>query len=97
MAVGGPVHLVLDDPEEIPRHLGIGVVVDAGRVDVGNFLIEEPLAGANVADPGEQLLKVILAERATGLDPLIIQRKALDQKLGEAGCGPLAKRADRTR
>jgi hypothetical protein len=37
-----PVHLVLHRSEELLRQLGVGLVVDARRVDVEDLLVEPP-------------------------------------------------------
>ena len=64
VTMGGPVNLVLNDPKELPRHFGISVVIDARAVNVGDLLIKEPLAGANIADPGKQFVEVVGAKCA---------------------------------
>ena len=87
--VSGPVHLVLHRLEELLRQLGVAVVIDAGRVDVGDLLIEETLAGANVANPRQQFVEIVLPERAPGLDALIVQREPFYQQFAEPGRGPL--------
>ena len=69
--------------------LGVAVVVDAGGVDVGDLLVEEPLAGANVANPRQQFVEVVLPERVPCLDALIVQREALYQQFAEPRRGPL--------
>lgn len=48
--VRGPVHFVLYGFEEFLRELIVAIVVDAGGIYIGDLLIEEPLAGADVAD-----------------------------------------------
>ena len=83
------MHLVLHGLEKLLRQFGVAVVVDAGGVDVGDLLVEEPLAGANVANAGQQFVEVVLPERAPRLDALIVQREALDQQFAEPGRGPL--------
>ena len=67
MPVGRPVHLVLHGLEEQLGQLGLRVVVDAGGVDVGDLLVEQPFAGADVADAGEQFVEVVGPERASAL------------------------------
>ncbi len=90
--VGGPVHLVLHGLEEQRRSLGGRVVVDAGGVDVENLLVEHPLGRADVADAGEQFVKIVGAERSSFLETLVVHREPLDQELGETRGGPLTKR-----
>jgi len=54
------VQLVL---HRIEKHLGqlrVAVVVDAGGVDVGDLLVEEPFAGANVPYAGQQFVEMAL-------------------------------------
>lgn len=55
-------------------------------------MIEHALAGANVADAGEQFLEIVVTQRASGFDPLVIEREAFDQKFAQSGRSPLAKR-----
>src|SRR5271157_3098455 len=89
VSVSGPVHLVLHRLKELPCQLGVAVIVDAGGVDVGNLLIEEPLAGANVTNPRQQFVEIILPQRLSCLDTLIVQRKALYEQFAEPGGCPL--------
>jgi hypothetical protein len=61
------VQLVLHGLEERLRRLGLLVVVDAALlVDVGDLEVEPPLAGADLPDPLEQLVEVVLAEALVG-------------------------------
>ncbi len=69
----------------------VAVIVDAGCVDVGDLLVEEPLAGANVANPRQQFVEVVLPERAAGLDALVVERESLDQQFAEPRRGPLTE------
>ena len=50
MAVDGVVELVLNGGEEALGGRGVLVVVDAGGVDVGDFLVEATLGQADLAD-----------------------------------------------
>ena len=63
----------------------------AGGVDVGDLLVEEPLAGADVADARQQLIEVTLPESAARFDALVVEGEAFDQQLAEPGSGPLAE------
>ena len=58
-AVNGPVELVLHGGEKGLADLGVGIVINAGGVDVGDLLVEKPLGGADVLNPPEQFLKII--------------------------------------
>jgi hypothetical protein len=78
MAMRGPVHLVLHNLKELPRHLGVRVIVDARGIDVGDLLIEHSLAGANISNTGEQLIKVGIAESPPSLDAFVVERETLD-------------------
>ncbi|OQB74549.1 MAG: hypothetical protein BWX90_00207 [bacterium ADurb.Bin132] len=72
-------------------YLGFWVVVYACCVDIGYFLVEEPLGGADVSDALEQFIKILVAKCAPGLDAFIIKSEPFDQKLGESCGGPLTK------
>jgi hypothetical protein len=78
------VQLVLHRLEERLRRLGLLVVVDAALlVDVGDLQVEAPLAGADLPDPLEQLVEVVLAEALVQLEPLVIEDEALDDELAQ--------------
>jgi hypothetical protein len=51
--VDGPVQLILHGGKEVLGCRHVGVVVDAGSVDVSDLLIETALAGPYGTDPGE--------------------------------------------
>ena len=85
------MHLVLHRLEKHLGQLRIAVVVDAGGVDVGDLLVEEPLAGANVPDARQQFVEIVLPQRPSGLDALVVEREPLDQQLAEPCRGPLAE------
>jgi len=53
------VHLVLHGFEEIDADLQGGIVVDAGGIDVGDFLVEPPLRGTDVLDAAQQFFEVV--------------------------------------
>src|ERR1035441_6011790 len=89
--MSGPVQLVLHRLEKYLGQFRVAVVVDAGGVDVGDLLVEEPLAGADVPDAGQQFVKIILPQRPSGLDALVVERKPLDQQLAKPCRGPLAE------
>ena len=89
VTVGGPVHLILDGLEEPLGHLGARVVIDARGVDVDDLLVEQPLARADVADAGQRLVEVVLADGAPGLDALIVEHEPLDEQFPQLGRGPL--------
>jgi hypothetical protein len=93
MAMSGPVHRVLDDLKELPRHVGVGVVVDARGVNVRDLLIEQPLAGTDVSDAGEQFIEIGVAESPPCLDAFVVERETFDQKFRKPSSGPLAKRS----
>jgi hypothetical protein len=78
------VQLVLHRLEERLRRLGLLVVVDAALlVDVGDLQVEPPLAGADLPDPLEQLVEVVLAEALVQLEPLVVEDEALDDELAQ--------------
>jgi hypothetical protein len=89
LAVGGPVHLVLHDGEELLRSVGARVIIHAGGVDVEHLPPEDALRGTNIADAGEQFVEVAAA---TGLlQALVVHGEALDEVLFKPGRGPLAE------
>ena len=91
MAMSGPVHLVLNDLKELPRHFGVLIVVDARGVNVGDFLIEHPLAGANISDAGKQLVEVVIAKSPSGLDAFVVEGEPFDEQFAQADGSPLAE------
>jgi hypothetical protein len=70
---------------------GLGrVVINAGGVDVGDFLVKPPLGGADVLNPPEELLKIV--ERLVWVfQALVVQNEALDDELAEFLRGPDAE------
>jgi hypothetical protein len=84
--------LFLDGGEELAGGGMVAVVVDAGGEEVGDLLVEEAFAGADVADAFEQFIEVVGPEGPAGLDPLVVHREALGEQFGEPGGGPLAER-----
>jgi len=62
VAVDGVVELVLNGGEEALGGRGVLVVVDAGGVDVGDFLVEATLGQADLTELVEQVLEVVLAD-----------------------------------
>jgi len=77
MAMRRPVHFVLNDRENLFRHFGARVVIDAGRVDIQNFFPKYLFRRAYVADTRQQLIEIIAA--ACLLQAFVIQSKTLDQ------------------
>ena len=57
-----PVQLVLHGGEKVAGDGGVAVVVGREGVDVGDFLVEATLTGADLADALQQLIEVILAK-----------------------------------
>ncbi len=90
LAVDRVVHLVLHRGEELLRERVVLVVVDARGVDVGDLLVESPLAGADVLDAAGQLVEVVVADLRV-LQALVVQHEALDDVLLELVRGPLAE------
>ncbi len=91
-AVGGEVDFVLDGGEELLGGLGVRGVVDAGGVDVEDFLVEAAFGGADVADAFEEFVEVVGLAFAGGIfEAFVVHDEALHQVFGEAGGGPLAE------
>jgi len=93
-AVDRVVHLVLHRGEEVAGELHGRVVVDAGRVDVGDLLVEAPFTGPDLLDADEQFVEVPVP--ALGLlEALVVEHEALDDVLPDLLLrGILEQRAD---
>ena len=88
----GPVELVLDAGGELLGHWSILVVVDSKRIDVGDLLVEAPLAGSDLPNALQQLFEVITAKESVSLlEALVVHDKALDEELPQVLGGPNAK------
>jgi len=85
------MQLVLHLGKESLGGRGILVLVDAGGVDVGNFLIKPTFTEPDLPDLFRQTLKVILPKEGAVLHALLIQHIALDGKLPQNLGGPLAE------
>jgi hypothetical protein len=67
-----------------------GLVVDAGRVDVEDLLVEPPLGRADLPDALEQLVEVVaMTWSGRILEPLVVHGEALHQVLAEQCRRPL--------
>src|ERR1017187_8053656 len=87
-----PMQLVLNRLEENLRNLRVLVVVDAALLeDVRDLKIKAPFAGANGANPLQQLIKVILAETLALFEAFIVEHEALDEVLAQNLSGPYAE------
>ena len=92
LAVDGPMQLVLHGGEEPFCGGGSHIVVDGGRVNVGNFLVELPLAQADFPDALELFLEVFFAkDGAVIFQALVIHRIALDGEGLDDTSGPLTE------
>ena len=91
MAVDGPMELVLDGRVEGLRDLGLGVVINAGGVDVRDLLVKAALGGPDVPDTLDELIEVILTQRQAFLQAPVVQDEPFDQILLQPGGGPLPK------
>ena len=90
VAGDGPVQLVLNCLKELNADVLCRVVIEAGRVDVGDFLIEAPLRRADVLNPPQQLFEVV--EWLVGiLQPLVVHDEAFDDELAQLLGRPDAK------
>ena len=73
-----PMQLVLHGLEKRLRDLGVLVVVDAALlVDIGDLQVEAPFAGPDLPDTFQQLVKIVLAEPLTLLEPLVVRTNPL--------------------
>lgn len=91
MTVSGRMHLVLDGLKETLGHLGPGIVVDAGGVNVCDLLVEEPFGQTNVANACEQFVEVFVAEGSPRLNTFVVESEAFDEEFGKPWGGPLSK------
>ena len=85
------VQLVLYRGEKLPGSGGILVIVHGCSINVGDFLIESPLAEPNLPNLFEQPLKVIFTEKGTVLQTFAIQHIPLNGKFFEDLRRPLPK------
>src|SRR6266540_130144 len=85
------MQLILYGGEELPADFGVSVVVDAGRVYVGDLLVKQALRSSDVADAGQQFIEVVVTQGATGLYPVVVQGKPLGEQLGQPARRPLAE------
>ena len=63
VAVDGEVELVLHRGEERLRRFRLRAVIHGGGVNVGDLLVEPPLAGADFADFRQQVIVILLAQK----------------------------------
>ena len=89
MAVGRPVHLVLDYGEKLPAYVRVGVVVDAGGINVEDLTPEYLFRRTDVPDAGQQLIEIVAAPGL--LEPFVIECEALDNIFPQALGGPDTK------
>ena len=89
-AGGGEVHLVLHGGEEDLGFLLAFPVVGGQGEDLADALIHALLAGPDLADAGQQFVEVV-GQPVAALQPLVVQREALDDVLAEALRRPLAE------
>lgn len=77
-------------PESVFSHPdGSGrVVIDAGRVDVGDFLIKTTLAGADILKAAGQFIEVVSC-LAGVFQVLIVEHEAFDEVFFQLGTCPL--------
>ena len=88
----GVVHLVLDRGVEVFGHGRVLVVVEAALLeDVGDLEPHATLARADVADTGEQLVEVVLAEWPAVLEHVVVEDEALGDVLLEGRRRPLTE------
>lgn len=66
------------------------VVIDAGGVYIGDFLVETSLRGADILNPSQQLFKIVKG-LVRIFQPFVIQNKSFNDKLAQFLCGPDAE------
>jgi hypothetical protein len=85
------VHLVLNSLEEFYADFHCRIIVDAGGVNIGDFLEKAPFRGVDILNTAEQLVKVV-----EGLirifQTLVVQHKALDDILLRRRVAQMRKR-----
>ena len=89
------LELVLRGLEKQLGGVALAVIVHRQRENIFDFLINALLAGANIADPLKQFVKVICTEFLRIAKPFIIQHEALLHKLREdSACPPAEMNTD---
>lgn len=87
----GEMHLVLHGGEKRLRCLRLRALVHRGRVDVGDFLVEPPLTGADFANLGQQVVVILRAQKRAVLEPLLVQHIAPEGEGAQHSDGPLTE------
>ena len=95
-AVGRIVHFILDSGKEIPCNFAVQGIVNRRGVDVGDFLVEAPLACSDFLNLGDQVVEIILIEDLSVDKPGLVEHiPLLRERLQYLGgpltelCGPL--------
>ncbi len=70
---------------------GILVVIHAGGINIGNFLLKLPFTQPNLPDFFQKPFEVILAKKRAILHALLVQHIALDGELPQHLGAPLAE------
>src|SRR3989338_3241243 len=93
LAGDGKVQFILHGGEKLFGDFLIWIIVSTALgVNVSDFLIKPPLTGANIANAGKLLFKVVSAKNLPRIfQSLIIHGKALDDVLFEDLCGPYSE------
>ncbi len=61
MAVGSPVHLVLDHGKKFFRRLHIWIIINAGGINIQHLAPKNLFRGPDIPDAGQKLIKVVAA------------------------------------
>ena len=90
-AVGRIVHFILDSGKEIPCNFAVQGIVNRRGVDVGDLLVEAPLACSDFLNLGDQVVEIILIEDLSVDKPGLVEHiPLLRERLQYLG-GPLAE------
>ena len=83
------MEFVLNNLEETDRLFGLGIIINAGCIEIKNLTIKNLLRRPNIPDSIQQFFPIQTA--SISLQPSIIQCKTFNDVLAEALCRPLAE------
>jgi len=75
--------------EKLPAEVGVGIIVDAGSINIEHFAPENLFRGTYVPDAGKQLIEIVASARL--LEPFVVQDKSFDDIFPQVLGRPYAK------